>query len=95
MTIYLGKSCSFSLPRVPFVNFGQIVFSYFPFGFEGSMWDLIVSVPDHCLSFYFVSVRIAAVVDKINKMADCRFSHLEGKQGKFFLPFSSNDCIIK
>ena len=33
------------------------VFSYFPFGFEGRMWDLIVSVPDHCLSFYFVLVR--------------------------------------
>ena len=29
------------------------VFSYFPFGFEGRMWALIVSVPDHCLSFYF------------------------------------------
>ena len=29
------------------------VFSYFPFGFGGRMWDLIVSVPDHCLSFYF------------------------------------------
>ena len=25
-----------------------------PFGFEGRMWDLLVSVPDHCLSFYFV-----------------------------------------
>ena len=21
--------------------------------FEGRIWDLIVSVPDHCLSFYF------------------------------------------
>ena len=31
------------------------VFSYFPFGFEGMMWDLIVSVPDHCLSFYFTA----------------------------------------
>ena len=30
------------------------VFSYFPFGFEGRIWDLIVSVPDHCLSFYFL-----------------------------------------
>ena len=30
------------------------VFSYFPFGFEGRIWDLIVSVPDHCLSFYSV-----------------------------------------
>ena len=29
------------------------VFSYFPFGFEGRMWDLIVLVPDHCLCFYF------------------------------------------
>ena len=29
------------------------VFSYLPVGFEGRMWDLIVSVPDHCLSFYF------------------------------------------
>ena len=29
------------------------VFSYFPFGFEGRMWNLIVSVPDHCLLFYF------------------------------------------
>ena len=28
------------------------VFSYFPFGFVGRMWDLIVSIPDHCLSFY-------------------------------------------
>ena len=27
------------------------VLSYFPFGFEGRMWDLIVSIPDHCLSF--------------------------------------------
>ena len=32
------------------------VFSYFPFGFEGRMWDLIVSVPDHCLSFYFIQL---------------------------------------
>ena len=29
------------------------VFGCFPFGFEGRIWDLIVSVPDHCLSFYF------------------------------------------
>ena len=33
------------------------VFSYFPFGFEGRMWDLIVSVPDQCLSFYLESVQ--------------------------------------
>ena len=29
------------------------VFSYFPFGFEGRIWDLIGSIPVHCLSFYF------------------------------------------
>ena len=29
------------------------VFSYFPFGFEGRIGDLTVSVPDRCLSFYF------------------------------------------
>ena len=34
------------------------VFSYFPFGFEGRIWDLIVSVPDHCLSFYFMIFNI-------------------------------------
>ena len=28
------------------------VFTSFPFGFEGRIWDLIVSVPDNCLSFY-------------------------------------------
>ena len=30
------------------------VFSYFPFSFEGSIWDLIVSVPGHCLYFCFI-----------------------------------------
>ena len=34
------------------------VFSYFPFGFEGRIWDLIVSVPDHCLSFYFAILQL-------------------------------------
>ena len=43
----------------------------------------------------FVCVRIAAAVDKINKMADCRLSRLEGKQGKVLLLFLSSDCIIK
>ena len=34
------------------------VFSCFPFGFEGRMWDLIVSVPDHCISFYLGTYAI-------------------------------------
>ena len=59
MTTYLGKSCSFCLPRVPFVNCRQFMYlvrqTYF--GFEGRIWDLIVSVPDHCLSFYFTSIQ--------------------------------------
>ena len=55
MTNCLGKSCSFGLPRVLSVY----VFSYFPFGFEGRMWDLIVSVPDHCLSFYLSKICIS------------------------------------
>ena len=38
------------------------VFSYFPFGFEGRMRDLIVSVPDHCLSFYFVLSALVVVI---------------------------------
>ena len=57
MTTCLGKSCSFGLPRVPFVNCCQfmylVVVFFFHFGFESRMWDLIVSVPDHCLSLYF------------------------------------------
>ena len=55
MTTCLGKSCSFGLPRVPFVNCGQFMYLVISLlGFEGRMWDLIVSVPDHCLSFYHV-----------------------------------------
>ena len=64
MTTCLGKSCLFGLPRVPFVNCCQFmkplsiyVFSYFPFGFEGRIWDLIVSVPDHCVPFFFDLMR--------------------------------------
>ena len=29
------------------------VCSFFPFGFESVIWDLIVLVPDQCLSIYF------------------------------------------
>ena len=54
MTTYLEKSCSFCLPRVPFVNYRQFMYLVISlFGFEGRIWDLIVSVPDHCLSFYY------------------------------------------
>ena len=51
MTTCLGKSCSFGLPCMPFVNCCQFMYLVlslsFPFGFEGRIWDLIESVPDH------------------------------------------------
>ena len=42
------------------------VFSYFPFGFEGRIWDLIVSVPDHCLSFYFMGTQPTYLLPRLN-----------------------------
>ena len=38
------------------------VFNYFPSGFEGRMWDLIVSVPDHCLSLFLIKVRLSVLL---------------------------------
>ena len=59
----MGKSCSFSLLSVSFVN------ASFPFGFEGGLWDLIVLVPDHCLSFLLLLRHygqfLAVVIEKI------------------------------
>ena len=52
MTTCLGKASVFRK------LLSVYVFSYFPFGFEGRMWDLIVSVSDHCLSFYFSNIKI-------------------------------------
>ena len=59
MTTYLGKRCSFCLLRVPFVNCRQFMYLVISlFGFEGRICDLIVSVPDHCLSFYLTINRL-------------------------------------
>ena len=56
MTTYLGKSCSIGFPRIPFVNCRQFMYLFISlFGIEGRVWNLIVSVLDHCLSFYFAS----------------------------------------
>ena len=44
-------------------------FSYFPFGFEGRMWDLIESVPDRCLSFYFTK----NIIIPFNKIATSKY----------------------
>ena len=45
---WLGSTSAQQAYKLPSIY----VFSYFPFVFEGRMWDLIESVPDHCLSFY-------------------------------------------
>ena len=37
--------------------FINCVHASFPLGFVGGMLDLIVLVPDHCLSFYFELLR--------------------------------------
>ena len=47
-----------------FIRFTALVFreclsirvcSSFPFCFEDGMWELIVLIPDHCLTFCFIS----------------------------------------
>ena len=48
------------------------VFSYSPFDFEGMIWDLIVSVPDHCLSFYF-SAQIVLLLEISSSCRRCTF----------------------
>ena len=52
MTICLGKRSSFGLMCVSFMNFINLC-SSFPFSFDGGLWNLIVLIPDHCLSIYF------------------------------------------
>ena len=52
MTTCLGKSCSFGLPCMSFMNIYQF-YVHLSFGFEGRMWDVIVLILDHCLSIYF------------------------------------------
>ena len=54
MTTYFGKELFILFAASAFRKLSSIyIFSYFPFGFEGRIWDLIVSIPVHCLSFYF------------------------------------------
>ena len=33
----------------------------FPFSIDGGMWDVIVLIPDHCLSIYFLGGEILFV----------------------------------
>ena len=55
MITYLGKSCSFGLLCVSFVNIYQILcVSFFPFSINDGKWNVIVFIPDHYLSIYFL-----------------------------------------
>ena len=59
MTTCLGQSCSFGLLCVSFVGvcqiFVRVLLSLLVLvgGGGGRMWDVIVLIPDHCLSIYF------------------------------------------
>ena len=58
MTDYLsGKEMFIRFTMLVFCDCLSIcsgVCASFPFGFEIGMWNLIVLVPDHCLSVYLV-----------------------------------------
>ena len=71
MTNCLGKSCSFGLLCAFRKLLSINVLSCFPFGFEGRMWDLIVSVPDHCLSFYFPFFMCANSEGSCERLRGC------------------------
>ena len=69
MTVYFGKELFIRFTASAFRKLLSVyVFSYFPFGLEGRMWDLIVSVPDHCLSFYFSIANACLPRDQVPKM---------------------------
>ena len=56
------KSCSFGFMWLSFVNFFLICMcASFPFGFEGWMIDVIVLVPDFCLSIYLTLTFVLSV----------------------------------
>ena len=63
MTICLGKSLSFDLPCVFFVNVYQFVCVCVSITlFCRWMWDLIVLVPERCLIFILESLPISFAV---------------------------------
>ena len=54
------------------------VFSYFPFGFEGRILDLTVSLPDNCLSFNVgkVSLKSHSILNKCPKIHDPLYPYI-------------------
>ena len=57
-----------------FVGVGQIlcvcVCPSFPFGIEGGIWDVIVLIPNHCLSVNFVDVK-KGYIEKDQRVVFC------------------------
>ena len=47
--------------RVFHVRLSNFVCPSFPFEIEGGMWNVVVLIPDHCLSIYFVEDFCAQV----------------------------------
>ena len=62
----------------------------FPIGFEGRIWDLIVLIPDHCLSIYFTTIPFHLVLstDALSELAKSIPGHflILSFYSLFFLP---------
>ena len=43
----------------------------FPFGFVGGIWDLVVLIPDHCLSIYFRPAWSDVLLDQAKYVVRC------------------------
>ena len=70
-----GKSCSFRLQCVSFVNFIQFVCTSFPLGFKGGMGDLIIMT----FLFYFAflsSTRIYTWIYIRGVLSDSRYTFI-------------------
>ena len=68
MITCLGKSCSFGLLCVSFMNVyhSNVYRTSFLFGFEGRMWDLTVLVPDLCHSFYVTFLNLDYITQRFS-----------------------------
>ena len=77
MTTCLEKSCSFGLPRVPFVNCCQFMYLVISLlVLESRIRDPIVTVSDHCLSSSRKLLRI-----KVTPILHLTYSKTGGNLG--------------
>ena len=74
MTTCFGKELFIRYTASTFRKLLSIyVFSYFPFGFEVRMWDLFVSVTDHCLSFLLFNGKCIVKSNACHEIKRCIF----------------------